>query len=160
MKENNVKNMVFSSSCTVYGTPKYLPLDEKHPTMGDEIPSPYGKTKHVVEHCLKDLQKSDPSWNIIILRYFNPVGAHESGLIGEDPTSVPLNLMPCMSQVAVGRLPELKVYGADYDTPDGTCVRDYIHIADLAIGHSLALKKLAEKPGLKVRILLRIFLFK
>ena len=150
MKQNNVKNFVFSSSATVYGVPQYLPLDEKHPCIGDQITNPYGKSKYVVEHILKDLFKSDPSWNIIILRYFNPVGAHESGLIGEDPRGPPNNLMPFISKVAVGKYPEVKVFGKDYDTPDGTGVRDYIHISDLASGHSCALKKLQEKPGLKV----------
>lgn len=150
MKENNVKNFVFSSSATVYGLPNYLPLDEKHSTIGDQITNPYGKTKYMVEHILKDLYTSDKSWNIIILRYFNPVGSHESGLIGEDPRGPPNNLMPYVSQVAIGRLPEVKVFGNDYDTPDGTGVRDYIHVCDLASGHSLAMKKLEESPGLKI----------
>ncbi|CAF0973868.1 unnamed protein product, partial [Brachionus calyciflorus] len=150
MKKYNVKNFVFSSSATVYGSPQYLPLDEKHPTNGDKITNPYGKTKYVVEHVLKDLYASDKNWNIVILRYFNPVGAHESGLIGEDPRGPPNNLMPYISQVAVGRLPEVKIFGNDYDTPDGTGVRDYIHIMDLATGHSLALKKIDENPGLKI----------
>lgn len=150
MKKYNVKNFVFSSSATVYGTPQYLPLDEKHPTNGDQITNPYGKTKYVVEQILKDLYSSDNSWNIIILRYFNPVGAHESGLIGEDPRGPPNNLMPFISQVAVGRLPEVKIFGNDYNTPDGTGVRDYIHIYDLARGHSLSLKKITENPGLKI----------
>lgn len=150
MREHNVKNFVFSSSATVYGIPAYLPLDEKHTTIGDQITNPYGKSKYVVEHILKDLYQSDKSWNIIILRYFNPVGAHESGTIGEDPKGAPNNLMPYVSQVAVGRLPELKVFGNDYDTPDGTGVRDYIHITDLAKGHNAAMKKLDENPGLKI----------
>lgn len=150
MRENNLKNFVFSSSATVYGTPQYLPLDEKHPTIGDQITNPYGKSKYVVEHILKDLYKSDNTWNIIILRYFNPVGSHESGLIGEDPRGPPNNLMPYISQVAVGKHPEVKVFGKDYQTPDGTGVRDYIHILDLATGHSAALKKIGENPGLKI----------
>jgi len=150
MKDNNVKNFVFSSSATVYGLPAYLPLDEKHTTIGDQITNPYGKTKYVVEHVLKDLYTSDKSWNIIILRYFNPVGSHESGLIGEDPRGPPANLMPYVSQVAVGRFPEVKIFGNDYDTVDGTGVRDYIHICDLASGHSLSLKKINENPGLKI----------
>jgi len=150
MKEYNCKNFVFSSSATVYGLPQYLPLDEKHSTIGDQITNPYGKTKYVVEHILKDLYQSDKSWNIVILRYFNPVGAHESGLIGEDPRGTPNNLMPFVAQVAVGRLPEVKVFGNDYDTPDGTGVRDYIHISDLASGHSLSLKKIQQNPGLKI----------
>jgi UDP-glucose 4-epimerase len=129
MKENNVKNFLFSSSATVYGLPQYLPLDEKHSTIGDQITNPYGKTKYVVEHILKDLHQSDKTMNITILRYFNPVGAHESGLIGEDPKGAPNNLMPYVSQVAIGRLPELKVFGNDYEgTSDGTGVRDYIHV--------------------------------
>lgn len=150
MKEHNVKNFLFSSSATVYGMPQYLPLDEKHRQIGDEITNPYGKSKYVVEHILKDLHKSDPAWNIVILRYFNPVGAHESGLIGEDPTGPPANLMPFVSQVAVGRRPEVQVFGSDYDTADGTGVRDYIHIVDLARGHSLSVTKLGENPGLKI----------
>lgn len=150
MKANNVKNFVFSSSATVYGTPKYLPIDEKHPRDGDEITNPYGKSKFIVEHILQDLAKSDKSWNIVILRYFNPVGSHESGLIGEDPRGPPANLMPFVSQVAVGRRPEVNVFGNDFDTVDGTGVRDYIHITDLAVGHVLALKKIDENLGLKI----------
>jgi UDP-glucose 4-epimerase len=150
MKDHNVINFVFSSSATVYGSPKYLPLDEKHPCIGNEITNPYGKTKYVVEHILKDLCHAEKDWNVIILRYFNPVGAHESGLIGEDPQGPPANLMPFVSQVAVGRRPCVNVFGNDYETPDGTGVRDYIHITDLATGHSCAVKKLAEKPGLKI----------
>lgn len=149
MKEHNVKNLVFSSSATVYGIPQYLPIDERHPTIGDQITNPYGKTKYMVEHILKDVFQSDNSWNIVILRYFNPVGSHESGLIGEDPKGAPNNLMPYVSQVAVGRLPELKIFGNDYETPDGTGVRDYIHVVDLAKGHIAAMKKLEQSPGLK-----------
>lgn len=150
MQQNNVKNFVFSSSATVYGLPQYLPLDEQHKTNANEITNPYGKTKYVVEQILLDLHKSDPTWNIIILRYFNPVGAHESGLIGEDPQGPPANLMPYVAQVAVGKRPHVNVFGNDYNTPDGTGVRDYIHISDLASGHSCAVRKLNEIPGLKI----------
>lgn len=148
MKENNVKNLIFSSSATVYGTPEYLPIDEKHPTGG--CTNPYGKTKYFIEEILKDLSKAEPDWNIIILRYFNPVGAHKSGKIGEDPKGVPNNLMPYCAQVAVGKRKEISVYGNDYDTPDGTGVRDYIHVVDLATGHVAAEKKIEEKCGLKI----------
>ncbi|OQV23358.1 UDP-glucose 4-epimerase [Hypsibius exemplaris] len=147
-KEANVKRFVFSSSSTIYGTPQYLPMDEKHP-VGVGIASPYGRSKHMVEEILQDLQKSDNNWDIIILRYFNPVGCHESGRIGEDPQGLPNNLMPFIAQVAVGRLAELKVFGSDYDTPDGTGIRDYVHVVDVAKAHVAAIK-LFEKPfGLK-----------
>lgn len=149
MGENKVYNLVFSSSATVYGSPDKLPMDETHRT-GAGITNPYGRTKYFNEEILKDLCKSDPCWNVIILRYFNPVGSHKSGQIGEDPQGPPNNLMPYVAQVAVGRRKELKVFGDDYDTPDGTGVRDYIHVVDLALGHLAALKKLAEKPGLKI----------
>nr|CAD7400335.1 unnamed protein product [Timema cristinae] len=141
MNKHNVKKLLYSSSATVYGTPQKLPLTENHPT-GLGCTNPYGKSKYFVEEILKDLVTSDKSWSVISLRYFNPVGAHESGLIGEDPQGVPNNLMPYIAQVAVGRRPDLKVYGNDYDTPDGTGVRDYIHIQDLAVGHLDAAKKL------------------
>lgn len=137
MKHCQVKTIVFSSSATVYGTPQYLPLDEKHPTNPE---SPYGQTKLQIEQILSDLAKSDNSWRVIALRYFNPAGAHESGLIGEEPNGTPNNLMPYISQVAYGTLDKLKIYGNDYDTPDGTGVRDYIHIMDLAEGHLAALR--------------------
>lgn len=148
MKANNVYNLVFSSSATVYGTPQFLPLTETHPVGG--CTNPYGKTKFMIEQILSDLNASDKKWNIVILRYFNPVGAHISGTIGEDPSGVPNNLMPFIGQVAVGRRAALKVYGTDYDTPDGTGVRDYIHVVDLAQGHVAAVKKLDEDCGLKV----------
>ncbi|XP_064624259.1 UDP-glucose 4-epimerase-like [Lineus longissimus] len=148
MKEHNVKNLVFSSSATVYGTPEYLPLDEKHPVGG--CTNPYGKSKYFIEEILMDISKADKSFNIVILRYFNPVGAHKSGMIGEDPNGPPANLMPFVAQVAVGRRKELKVFGCDYDTPDGTGVRDYIHVVDLAVGHVAALKKLGENCGCKL----------
>lgn len=150
MLDFGVKKMVFSSSATVYGTPAFLPLTENHPT-GQGCTNPYGKTKYFVEEILRDLCTSDKEWKVMVLRYFNPVGAHESGLIGEDPTGVPNNLMPYISQVAVGRRESLKVYGSDYDTPDGTGIRDYIHITDLALGHVHAMTKLhqAEFQGWK-----------
>jgi len=148
MGRHNVTNLVFSSSATVYGTPQYLPLDEKHPTGG--IPNPYGNTKYIIELMLQDLSKSSPDWNIVSLRYFNPVGAHKSGLIGEDPQDIPNNLIPYISQVAVGRRPHLNVFGNDYKTKDGTGVRDYIHVVDLAQGHVVALKKIQEGCGYQV----------
>lgn len=145
MAENNVKNLVFSSSATVYGDPANLPIKEDFPTGAT---NPYGQSKLMVEYILADLYNSDNSWNIARLRYFNPVGAHESGLIGEDPNDIPNNLMPFIAQVAVGKREKLSVFGDDYDTPDGTGVRDYIHVVDLAVGHLQALKKLQTKPGL------------
>lgn len=146
MQKHNVKNIVFSSSATVYGDPASLPLREDmatgHPT------NPYGMSKLMVEHVLADLYNSDNQWNIVLLRYFNPVGAHESGQIGEDPNGIPNNLMPFISQVATGKLQRLSVFGDDYDTPDGTGVRDYIHVEDLANGHLKALDRLALNMGL------------
>ena len=148
MRKHNVMNLVFSSSATVYGDPVSLPLHEKmatgHPT------NPYGMSKLMVEHMLTDLYKSDEQWNIVLLRYFNPVGAHKSGLIGEDPNGIPNNLMPYISQVATGKLEQLSVFGDDYDTEDGTGVRDYIHVEDLANGHLKALDRLALNMGLDV----------
>jgi len=148
MAENNVKNLVMSSSATVYGTPQYLPIDEKHATGG--CTNPYGKTKLFMEEIMKDVYASDESWNIVILRYFNPIGSHSSGTLGEDPKGIPNNLAPYISQVAVGIRSELSVFGDDYDTPDGTGVRDYIHVMDLAEGHSASIKKIEENPGLKI----------
>jgi len=145
MKEKNVKNIVFSSSATVYGTPQYLPVDEKHPVGG--CTNAYGKTKYFIEEIIGDLCASDKSWNAVLLRYFNPVGSHKSGRIGEDPQGPPNNLMPYVAQVAVGRREQLSVYGDDYDTPDGTGVRDYIHVVDLAIGHLDAVKKIVSGCG-------------
>ncbi|CED60505.1 UDP-glucose 4-epimerase [Moritella viscosa] len=145
MAANNVKNFVFSSSATVYGDPASVPIDESFPTSAT---NPYGRSKLMVEEILADLYKSDNSWNIARLRYFNPVGSHESGLIGEDPNDIPNNLMPYISQVAVGKLAELNVFGDDYATSDGTGVRDYIHVVDLALGHLKALEKLMTNPGL------------
>ena len=137
--------LVFSSSATVYGDPHYLPIDEAHPTRAT---SPYGRCKLHIEEILADVSVSEPSWRLAALRYFNPVGAHPSGLIGENPNGIPNNLMPFVAQVAVGKLPQLKVFGNDYDTPDGTGVRDYIHVMDLAEGHLAALKFLMQHPGL------------
>lgn len=145
MKEFNVKNIVFSSSATVYGDPHEVPIKESFPLKPS---NPYGKTKRMVEMILEDLYESDKSWNIGLLRYFNPVGAHESGLIGEDPRGVPNNLTPYITQVAVGKLKKLSVFGDDYPTKDGTGVRDYIHVKDLASGHLKAIEKISENPGL------------
>lgn len=150
MSKNGVKNLVFSSSATVYGTPQFLPITEEHPT-GQGCTNPYGKTKYFVEEILKDLCTSDPEWKVILLRYFNPVGAHESGSIGEDPSGIPNNLMPYISQVAVGRREKLQVFGSDYPTHDGTGVRDYIHITDLAIGHLKALEKMLQPTFASLR---------
>ncbi|WP_168452775.1 UDP-glucose 4-epimerase GalE [Sphingopyxis microcysteis] len=146
MADCGVKTMVFSSSATVYGQPQYLPLDENHPTAAT---NPYGRTKLMIEEMLADIAASDPEWRIATLRYFNPVGAHDSGLIGENPNGIPNNLMPFISRVAAGRLNELSVFGSDYDTPDGTGVRDYIHVVDLADGHVAALDAIVQAaPGL------------
>lgn len=142
MKKNNIKKLVFSSSATVYGNPDFLPLTENHPL---RTTNPYGHTKLVIEDILRALYESDNSWSMAILRYFNPVGAHESGLIGEDPQGIPNNLMPYIAQVAIGRRESVNVFGEDYDTHDGTGVRDYIHVTDLAIGHLKALNIL-DKP--------------
>ncbi len=147
MREHNVKNLVFSSSATVYGKPESVPIKEDFPL---STSNPYGSTKLFIEYILKDLYKADKSFNIAILRYFNPVGAHESGRIGEDPKGIPNNLCPYITQVAVGKRKELGVFGNDYATPDGTGVRDYIHVVDLAKGHVLAVNKLAENPGLMI----------
>ena len=144
------KNIVFSSSATVYGQPLSVPIREDFPTPG--CTNPYGWTKLMMEQVFKDVQKSDPEWNIILLRYFNPIGAHKSGLIGEDPAGIPNNLLPYVSQVAVGRLKELNVFGDDYPTPDGTGVRDYIHVVDLALGHLKAIEKLGKEPNLGLKI--------
>lgn len=133
MKKYGIYNLVFSSSCTVYGEPEMLPITEENET-GRKITNVYGRTKFFIEEILKDLTVSDDKWNIIALRYFNPVGAHESGLIGEDPTKQFTNLMPFISQVAMGKKPSLTIFGNDYDTPDGTGIRDYIHVMDLASG--------------------------
>lgn len=146
MKATEINTLVFSSSATVYGIPQELPLKENHPL---SVTNPYGRTKLIIEELLSDLYHADPSWKISILRYFNPVGAHQSGLIGEDPQGVPNNLMPFVSQVAVGRLERLNIWGNNYPTPDGTGVRDYIHVVDLARGHLKALNHL-EQPQYNV----------
>jgi UDP-glucose 4-epimerase len=144
MKKAKVKTLVFSSSATVYGVPRYLPLDEKHPL---EPTNPYGRTKFFIEEMLRDIYRSNEDWRIGILRYFNPVGAHESGFIGEDPLGVPNNLLPFVAQVAIGKREKLLVWGNDYDTPDGTAIRDFIHVVDLASGHLSVLSHL-KQPGL------------
>ncbi|MBQ7067082.1 MAG: UDP-glucose 4-epimerase GalE [Lachnospiraceae bacterium] len=148
MRKHQVKNIVFSSSATVYGTPKFVPVTEECPK--GEITNPYGQTKGMLEQVLSDIYKADNEWNVILLRYFNPIGAHKSGKIGENPNGIPNNLMPYITQVAVGKLEKLGVFGNDYDTPDGTGVRDYIHVVDLAKGHVKAIEKIAENPGLKI----------
>lgn len=145
MEKHNVKSLVFSSSATVYGKPKTVPIKEDFPL---SVSNPYGRTKLITEDMLRDIYKSDNEWNIAILRYFNPIGAHESGRIGENPNGIPNNLLPYIAKVAAGQLECVNVFGDDYDTPDGTGVRDYIHISDLAEGHIKALQKLSEHPGL------------
>lgn len=145
MKHFGVRNLVFSSSCTVYGTTQQMPLREDYPLGAI---NPYGRTKLMIEDILRDLNHAEPAWNIAILRYFNPVGAHVSGKIGEDPNGIPNNLLPYIAQVAVGHQPFVRVWGNDYPTPDGTGIRDYIHVTDLAIGHLRALDKLSQNCGL------------
>jgi len=147
MQKYSVKDIVYSSSATVYGNPETVPIREDFPLSAT---NPYGRTKLMIENILKDLYVSDNSWNIVILRYFNPIGAHKSGKIGEDPRNIPNNLVPYITQVAIGKLEYLGVFGNDYDTPDGTGVRDYIHVTDLALGHLKALEKLKEKPGVSI----------
>ena len=147
MNDFNVKNIVFSSSATVYGDPASLPIKEDFPL---SVTNPYGRTKLMIEEIMKDLYHSDKNWNIALLRYFNPVGAHKTGEIGEDPSGIPNNLVPYISKVAVGCLPRLSVFGNDYDTPDGTGVRDFIHVVDLALGHIKTLPKLFSNPGLAI----------
>lgn len=148
MDRMGVKNIVFSSSATVYGSPEIIPITEECPK--GECTNPYGWTKSMMEQIMSDVQKAKSDWNVVLLRYFNPVGAHESGRIGEDPKGIPNNLMPYISQVAVGKLEKLGVFGDDYDTPDGTGVRDYIHVVDLAIGHVKAIDYILTNPGLDV----------
>ncbi len=147
MRDHGVKNFVFSSSATVYGDPHTVPITEEFPLSAT---NPYGRSKLIIEEISHDLFVADKDWNIALLRYFNPVGAHKSGLIGEDPNGIPNNLIPYISQVAVGKREFLSVFGGDYDTPDGTGVRDYIHVVDLARGHIKALEKLTGKPGLVI----------
>ena len=146
LRDHNMKNFIFSSSATVYGDPETIPITEDCPK--GVCTNPYGWTKSMIEQILMDMAKADSEWNIVILRYFNPIGADASGMIGEDPKGIPNNLMPYVTQVAVGKLPVLGVFGNDYDTPDGTGVRDYIHVSDLADGHIKALKKIKDKAGL------------
>ncbi|MBQ9457792.1 MAG: UDP-glucose 4-epimerase GalE [Bacilli bacterium] len=148
MAAHNVYNLVFSSSATVYGDPKELPLLETTPL--GETTNPYGETKKMIERILTDFNKANPQFNIALLRYFNPIGGHKSGLLGEDPTGIPNNLLPYVTQVAIGRRDKLHVYGNDYPTEDGTCIRDYIHVCDLAEGHVATIKYLEEKPGLVI----------
>ncbi|MDK2812751.1 MAG: UDP-glucose 4-epimerase [Clostridiales bacterium] len=145
MRRHGVKQFVFSSSATVYGDPHTVPITEDFPLSAT---NPYGQTKLMIEQMLRDIQKADPALNVALLRYFNPIGAHPSGMIGEDPAGIPNNLVPYIAQVAVGKLKQVSVFGDDYNTHDGTGVRDYIHVMDLASGHVAALRKLAQKPGL------------
>jgi UDP-glucose 4-epimerase len=147
MEEQGIGNIVFSSSATVYGDPATVPIRENFPL---SCTNPYGRTKLMIEEILRDIQRANPHWNVVLLRYFNPVGAHPSGQIGEDPNGIPNNLIPYIAQVAIGKLPRLSVFGNDYPTPDGTGVRDYIHVVDLARGHLCALEKLRKKPGIAV----------
>ena len=148
MRKHNVKNIIFSSSATVYGDPAFVPITEECPK--GKITNPYGQTKGMLEQILTDLHVADPEWNVVLLRYFNPIGAHKSGLIGEDPKGIPNNLVPYIAQVAVGKLKCLGVFGNDYPTPDGTGVRDYIHVVDLAVGHVKALQKFNDKPDVYI----------
>ena len=148
MRQFGVKNIVFSSSATVYGSPAQIPITEQCPK--GTCTNPYGWTKWMLEQILTDLHTADSQWNVILLRYFNPIGAHESGLIGEDPKGIPNNLVPYITQVAVGKLEKLGIFGNDYDTPDGTGVRDYIHVVDLARGHVKAIERLKDKKGVLV----------
>lgn len=148
MRAHGCKNIIFSSSATVYGDPAEIPITEKCPK--GTCTNPYGWTKWMQEQILTDIHTADPEWNVILLRYFNPIGAHKSGLIGEDPKGIPNNLLPYVAQVAIGKLPEINVFGNDYDTPDGTGVRDYIHVVDLARGHVKAIERFAKKDGVFV----------
>ena len=145
MRKHGVKSIVFSSSATVYGDPAFIPITEECPK--GNITNPYGRTKGMLEQILTDLHTADPEWKVMLLRYFNPIGAHKSGRIGENPKGIPNNLLPYITQVAVGKLVCLGVFGNDYDTPDGTCIRDYIHVVDLADGHAKALDKMAGEDG-------------
>ncbi len=147
MRKHGVKNIVFSSSATVYGLPKTVPIKEDFPL---SVTNPYGRTKLMIEEILQDFYVADDQWNITLLRYFNPIGAHESGLIGEDPSGIPNNLVPYVTQVAIGKREFVRVFGNDYDTPDGTGVRDYIHVVDLALGHVKAIEHMNDKKGVKI----------
>ena len=146
MEKYDCKKIVFSSSATVYGN---NPIPYKEDMVTGDVSSPYGRTKHFIEQILGDIYKSDNGWSISLLRYFNPIGAHESGLIGEDPNGIPNNLMPYISRVAIGKLPQLTVFGGDYDTKDGTCIRDYIHVVDLAKAHLCAVAKILDTTGIE-----------
>ena len=148
MRQNGCKNIIFSSSATVYGDPAIIPITEECPK--GQCTNPYGQTKSMLEQVMIDVQKADPEWNVVLLRYFNPIGAHQSGTIGENPNGIPNNLMPYITQTAVGKRKELGVFGNDYDTPDGTGVRDYIHVCDLASGHVAALQAIDRKCGLAI----------
>ena len=148
MRKHNLKNIIFSSSATVYGDPAFVPITEECPK--GQCTNPYGWTKSMLEQVLSEIQKADKEWNVILLRYFNPIGAHKSGTMGEDPNGIPNNLMPYITQVAIGKRDHLTIFGNDYDTHDGTGVRDYIHVVDLAIGHVKALDKIKENCGLKI----------
>ena len=148
MRQHECKNIVFSSSATVYGDPAFVPITEECPK--GKITNPYGQTKGMLEQILTDLYVGDPEWKVILLRYFNPIGAHKSGLIGEDPKGIPNNLVPYIAQVSVGKLEKLGVFGNDYPTPDGTGVRDYIHVVDLAVGHVKAIEKLNSLEGVEI----------
>ena len=148
MRENDCKNIIFSSSATVYGDPAFIPITEQCPK--GVCTNPYGWTKSMLEQILTDIQFADPTWNVILLRYFNPIGAHKSGLIGEDPKGIPNNLLPYVAQVAIGKRPYVGVFGDDYDTPDGTGVRDYIHVVDLACGRVKEIDKIKQNPGIKI----------
>ena len=148
MRQHGCKNIIFSSSATVYGDPAIIPITEECPK--GHCTNPYGQTKSMLEQVLMDVQKADPEWNVVLLRYFNPIGAHQSGRIGENPNGIPNNLMPYITQTAIGRREELGVFGNDYDTPDGTGVRDYIHVVDLATAHVAALKAIEKKAGLAI----------
>lgn len=166
MRKHDVKNIIFSSSATVYGNPAFIPITEECPK--GQCTNPYGWTKSMLEQILSDIQKADPEWNVILLRYFNPIGAHPSGTMGENPNGIPNNLMPYIARVAAGVLPELTIFGGDYPTPDGTCQRDYLHVVDLAVGHLKALEyaenhtgveaiNLGTGNGISVRELVRAF---
>lgn len=148
MRKHGVKNIIFSSSATVYGDPAFIPITEECPKGSPT--NPYGWTKHMIEQILTDVYTSDNEWNVILLRYFNPIGAHKSGMIGEDPKGIPNNLLPYVAQVAIGKLESVGVFGNDYATPDGTGVRDYIHVIDLAQGHVKAVDKIVKNPGVKI----------
>lgn len=148
MRSHGVKNIIFSSSATVYGDPAFIPITEECPK--GVCTNPYGWTKWMLEQILTDIHTADPEWNVILLRYFNPIGAHKSGMIGEDPKGIPNNLLPYVAQVAIGKLECLGVFGNDYDTPDGTGIRDYIHVVDLARGHVSAIRKIADDEGVSV----------